>query len=506
MLKIQKNKDYILLVMIHILSYGVLLLNKGIFWDDWVWLSRDLEFFSELGSQMGSMWFHNWLYFAYSNVYLSKVVIFLVLFANIIFIYKIAKHHFSSNNALILAILFSVLPFNYAKTMLCISQYSISLFMFYAAFYLVVLNIEKKSLLYRIASLILFFLSFDMNSLLFYYILVALYVWWRELKFKKILTIVTKYWDYIAIILLFVVVNKIFFVPNGSYEGYNSFSIVTLAEVPVKLPQTIYVFTVELFHEMITQGLKNPMILIIFPLIYKLIPGINVRKNKKGLVWISLVILAAALFPYIVVGKTPTLHTWNNRHSILLDLGAALLILSLLDHLCRTKHGELFSKIILSAIVSTAVLYNFTVNMDLLNQNHKQKAVQFLMGDSEVIRDNSTFLFVDETDDEYLNILDGKINRFYVFNSMLYAEFGDETRFAVPNLEQYEKNKDIAKDKPHLRFSEWEKQPITKKVILTNKTEYRLKKTISFTLFSFISKKRYEQSLKSFYQLDYEDF
>ena len=39
--KTHRLNDYIVIAVIYFISYGLLLFNKGIFWDDWIYFTVD---------------------------------------------------------------------------------------------------------------------------------------------------------------------------------------------------------------------------------------------------------------------------------------------------------------------------------------------------------------------------------------------------------------------------------------------------------------------------------
>ena len=108
LIKNKKNALYILFC--YTISFGLITLNKGLFWDDWVWINRDLASFREVGNQMGSLWFQFWAFFAYSNVLLTKCLVFIFNLVTILMFYKIISKHLNKNQSYLLTLFFAIFP------------------------------------------------------------------------------------------------------------------------------------------------------------------------------------------------------------------------------------------------------------------------------------------------------------------------------------------------------------------------------------------------------------
>ena len=390
--------------------------------------------------------------------------------------------------------------------MICISQYSLSLMLFFIGFYIVAENIKKKKRILRITSYVFFFFSFEMNSLLFFYLIIALYVWWRENNFKKIIKTIIYYSDYILLVIIYVIIKKEYFIPSGSYSNYNSFSISRILKFPIKLIYTLYDFTIKLFSFSIFNSLKSPLIVILFIGVYFFIKNINWKDIKFNIkyLYLSFFLIFAALFPYLIVGKKPVLFGWANRHSILLGSGLAFLLYSLYSLSVQKIPNNKINKIILSLIISCFIIFNIDLNKEMLIYSYKTDSILFNLQDSEIIKSNTTFLFKDISKKNDKGLLDKSIDSFYIFNGMMHTVFNDETRFMVPDIKSYDKYKKLSKQYPFLRYSDWDVSEIQYKVFLVNKIKISGRNFYKLLFYSLFNPEKYFDLSKSLYVLEYE--
>lgn len=495
-----------IILCVYFISYGLILINRGFYWDDWVWIARDSEFFSGIGRSMGFMWLEYWFSFSFSHPFLTRSLVFIFNLMTAVFFYKIICKHTGRKEALLLTLIFAVLPINNSRAILCTSQYSLCLMFFWCGFYLVAVNIHKKKLLLRLVSHLLFFLSFEMVSLLFFYLIVALYVWWQETNFKYIFRVIMKYWDYVLVAVVFLAIKTIWFSPTGLYAGYNNFNLYSAVRSPVALMTTAYDFTFGLLHQVISSSLFYPAIILFFALFYFVFSKTELTgflpQKKMGV--LSLLIIFCALFPYVVVGKIPLLEGWDNRHSMLLGCGLTFLLYSAYTGVKKLDSGSVFSKILLSLTLSSFIVFNFNYNKDMLDLSYKQEAVRLHFMESDIIRNNTTFLFEDRTRVDARALVDKNNTAFYAFNGMMFSVYGDETRFMVSNTDQYDKYALRGKELYHLRYSEWIETDLQYRVILNREKEFSFSDLIKLFVFSIGDENEFRKRLKNSYSLSYE--
>ena len=98
-----------------------------------------------------------------------------------------------------LILVFGLFPAVNSKMSFTIAQYGISTLLFFVAFWLVRVFFQEKKIIYRLAALGLFYISFNMDSLLVYYALVLIFIYWKsDVKGKRyfgIINFIRKYLD-----------------------------------------------------------------------------------------------------------------------------------------------------------------------------------------------------------------------------------------------------------------------------------------------------------------------
>ena len=501
-----KKKKYILFILTaYLISYGLIIFNKGVFWDDWVWINRDFSFYKGISDQMGSEWSYLWTNFMYTHITLAKVLVFIFNLITTYLFYKIIIKHFNPFETFILVLFFAIMPINYVRSMLNISMYSLCLMLFYIGFYLVEKNLEKNRIIIRIISYLFFLLSFNMSSLLFFYLVVALYVWWKKYNFKKFGKVLVYNFDYILLPIIYFIFKRLYYIPYGLYDSYNSFSLSTLVKSPVYLGLSIYEFTFDLLQLVVSQAFQSSLLLLFIIIIFIFLKNEDIKKLNwnKNVFYVSIVLVIIGLVPYLLVGKIPSLIDYNNRHSIL--LGAGLTFLSFTSCALMIRHlNKNSSLVLLSFVIASLVIFNVNTSKEFLLYSYKLDSILYHFKNNDVIRDNTTFIFEDTEQKNESNILTNTPLSFYVFNGMLNSAYGDETRFMVPKISQYEIGKMWIKTATHLRAADWIPSEIQYKILLIKERDISKSDIIRLIVYSFLDKDKYTLLIKGLYRLESE--
>ena len=188
------KKHVLIIIMSNILSHGLLLIVTGTFWDDWFYYYRDRvglwKEFMELGRPSSAYWVE-----AVWNIphYGYRWLVFLVFTLTALILYIIIRNFgmFTAKEALWLSVLYSVIPVNDARIILCTFSYGVGLASFLAGAYILqkyMQDRENNRFRFRIAALLLLGYSFIIQSLLVFYVVVLLCIIYYEYqKRRKIL-------------------------------------------------------------------------------------------------------------------------------------------------------------------------------------------------------------------------------------------------------------------------------------------------------------------------------
>ena len=531
---IERNiyKDYILIFILYSFSFGLILLNQGIFWDGWVLYNQNpndiLNMFKETGFFLHwPAYLYNFLLSINQGIFLIRLLIFVTyLFTAFFLNYILSKIRIiDSLSRLFIVLIFALFNINSARIAIILLPYAICNFLFFFGFYLIVKFFFRKIILYRILSLFCFFISFSTNSFLFFYIIPFIYIFYikkdqiipNKISFKNFLFSLKKaykYLDFILIPFIFFIIKIRLFEPYGLYGDYNNISLKDLnINYFIKAFNTSFL---QVFKTDYIRLINYPFLIIIisviiFLIIKKLYRSDIINFNKKNinhdlfLAGFGLFAFFAGVFPYIAVGKTPNLLDWNSRHQLLVPLGAGFILYYILKIFFRGIGLRTSIKIFFYTILITIFLCaNIFIYLDYQRDWFKQLSLIENFKISKFIKNNNNFLFTDNTKD--LNAIE-RSYRFYEWSGIMKQAFKDESRFGVNVNEKDNINNLLGlKNYPQYNFSKYNSGSKEINVIIEH-GEFELSKRNIIKLFyyKFFDKKKYEDSIKKIIILEYDN-
>ncbi|WP_157351566.1 hypothetical protein [Aliarcobacter butzleri] len=316
-----------------------LLINiNGIYWDDWTLYNHSFEAihsqFSQNSGNAGIIWssMHYFL-INYFGVVSYRVLTFGLLFLSGWFVFKILSNTslFSKKDAFYLTIFFLLAPLYVSKVALINFWTTIASFIFYFSFYLLSKWYDKElNIFKRVVVLSLFFISFFINSILVFYAIVLIYIFYVEYSLdksilKNTVSFIKKNTDFILLPIAFYIVKSIYFVPFGLYESYNNINIYNILNLDF-----YYLVFINNFIEPIKFSIPNIFFYII---ILSLSLSIlffrqNNQVSKKNIYFLLLgiIIFYLGAFAYISVNKIPANYNWSSRFQVLLPLGFSFIL------------------------------------------------------------------------------------------------------------------------------------------------------------------------------------
>ena len=371
--------------ILYTISWGWLFIVRDSLWvDDWT-MYADFDIFPwrDLG-------FAPW---ASISVRVAQVVglssvrgiVFICFFASAILLYGISSKFWMIDRLQrsLLVLLFLLLPFNAARVALFSFFYTTSYLLFFTAWYLL---LKGGKHLYYIC-LILFFLSFQMHSLLAFYLIPVvhlllisnvkhLYNLFLVLRAKFLLVILPLiYWS----------LRSIFWPEKIKYHDV-SFSR-AISALPFVVAVLIVCGGLGILYKK-TQATTHKNILILL----------------SGSIAMAMGMLAYVIYGFFTINRFiffQYFHTlmgrsdWYSRHQSLQPLGFALLIVGLISVLPRflTK----FTSQIQVSILAVCVVFNIGFGFEYVTDHSKQKEVISVLKEeieSEYVKD---YQFVDQT-------------------------------------------------------------------------------------------------------------
>lgn len=420
--------DFVLGFAIYTLVHGGILLVPGaVFWDDWLLFETNYLHIFETFEQTGSIF--AWPAFLHigilkSGIWLYKTLTFALMFAAGLMLYlTLERFRFVSPlSRILISLLFLALPFNIARVSGIMLPYTLCYFLFFSAWYLM----ER----YRFLSLLLFVLSFNINSLLVFYALPAAEMVFRLKREGKKITfpIAATWFAFFTSPLIYFFIKRTFFPAFGLYTGYKvDFD---LDNIKSALSDQLADFS----NFKVSPLLCIVIFLLIYWPIFHVLYPLTMKKAKLGesilLAIVGILATFLAGFPYWILDLVPTFFEWSSRHQLLFPLGVATLLSAFLIRLPR-----ILIPIVASIIVAASGAFFISSYWDLRADWEKQLAIgRFLAVDSK-IEDSTLVIFDDRATS--LNAIK-RTYRFYEWNGLMELNRPNQQRRFGINIQEVE--------------------------------------------------------------------
>ena len=421
------------LLFIYLLAHGLSLSAAGsVFWDDWTVYrtsTEDIIFRFEQANLPLNISAYLHILFIKAGPWLYKSLALALMFWTGLLAQKIVIRTLVALNwtlpeainiSYTVTLLFLVLPFNMARSLVIIFPYVFNYFLFFLAWAL----IDRQ----KIASLILFTLSFTINSLLAFYLVPMVDVYLRN--YKTIGIDLRNWFDFLKKRLFFLIlplayfgIERKWFKPHGIYSGYNEdYDVVKLIKAPI--------LEIANFFDV---NLNFGLTLIIFSAFCAMIQNRplylpNRPLNVKNWFKLGFMIFLVAGLPYWLLGRVPSFNAWSSRHQLLMPLPFAILLTGILI----AQKNKILSSYLLVLFVSTSMSYSTSCYIGYYTDWQKQKQLIELFKTNKDIQDNALFLFDD------LSISKNYHSRTYLvheWNGLLENAFHDQKRLGI-NVDQ----------------------------------------------------------------------
>lgn len=471
-----------LLVILYFVSFGLMLLNEGLFWDDWTiptnWADAEWRYLQ------------NKQYFGFLHVYLQNTPcpplfyrlfsFFLYLFSYLLLLDIAKMSKLDNKNLLYLGIILAtIIPYNSARITLICFPYAVGNFFFFFASWLFTMWMVKRIIWLRLAALSMFLLSFIVQSFLFFYIIPVVILLFGSFSLQNrkdlkslFFTKVTKNIDFI--LLPFVFKFLIFLIPTNNANGalYANYNKIGIGNIIKFLPNTVLTFiknTFGCFFEFYKFLLCAPsaMLIIFIALLvftsnyfshkgfFKIDKNKNTRfqannikstlfakiydycKGKRfetKLLVVGILLFFIAATPYNLVNKTPSFEGYRTRHQLLMPYGFSLILLSIIRLISHSEKGK---RILFSVLVGIFVTTNVFIQLQFNKGWLKQESIMIHFLKNEEIKNQTTFIVLDKS--EELDATEREYS-FYALNGMAAKVFETENKLFV-EYSEYNNNK-----------------------------------------------------------------
>lgn len=400
-----------LLALLYLAAWGPLLLSRdGVWWDDWTLVNSSPNGIATRFAQYGLPWVGS------MHVFLLQFgpVVYHVISMTLFFLTGLVLSGIlatfpglSPGERLFVTALFLLLPLNAARNTMIVLPYTVSLFLFYLAWYFLI-RTERRPRLGIVFAGGAFFVSFSMNSLLVFYLLPMLHLWWRgrTLQSTTLPRFLKAWWPLLILPLVFFAVRMMMFLPSGVYEGVNSFSRFGFASASLLLALTATPFMVLWSERATLSSLTRRVWLLVFG---------------------GLALIALAVFPYVAIGHRPRYSEWSTRYEILMPLGVAVVILAA-ARLLAWQFGRRLAAAFAISVVGISIVLSARIGLAYWNDWRKQQAIVALLGGEEIVREGSTIVFQDKT---VADNVWGVPYAHYAWTGLLNSAFGDSRRIGL---------------------------------------------------------------------------
>jgi len=515
-------KSILLLFFLYAAAFGLILFNKGLFFDDWVHFNQ--EFSTRLNMFRDAGIFLYWPAYMYGfifakSVYLLRITIFLSFFLSAIFLYLILKRikKIDDISRLFIVLIFALFPVNYARIAWCNSIYTICYLFFFLGFWLLSIYIEKKSIVYRLLSLMFFFFSFTTSSFLVFYLIPVVFIFYMEGKyitgFKSFMKKALRYLDFLLIPFIFWFIDSIFYKSYGLYKVYNEFSVQNLLSVPRLSLLVFYRSFIGTINQSTEYFIPEMIFILFFAIvivfllnkIYSKDEITNVSKKRDiGFMAIGFAFFLLAVLPYLLVGKFPDTFKSISRHQLLLPLGFSfILYYALLIFFKILKLNKNIRNFIYIIIVILFIYMNFFAYLGFLKDDFKQSSMIGHIKRNEIFEENTFFLFNDKTYELNAQQRDIGVDE---YSGMLKLVFNEDTRVGINAKYKNElESIGVFLDYPQYNFSNF-KFTIPDYEITIDYGEYKLTNgnTIKLLISRLFNKDNYYRDILNVLSLSYK--
>lgn len=410
-----KNLTYIL----YFIGNFLMLTYPGIFWDDWTLYNMDEE------GIMNQFIGNGIVVAGYMHIFLQKNInapliyhlsTFILQLLSIFTLFKIIDKIKSKNSVFfyIAILVYSVLPLFDAKITMIVLPYTLCLTLFIVATYFLIIFKFERIFLFRILSIIFFFISFITASLVFFYLIpLLLVIFYDDLRFirehkiqnskiilNSLINSIISYIDFILLPVVFWIFRSFYFSPSLQYKllNYNEIKLKSFFELPYRLIRSIYTFFITLYPLLkeLIQNLEFILLFIILSgLIFLLMKRLDLNfKSTKTNFFVGLIICFVGVFPYLLVDKYPSFGGYNSRNQLLIGFGICLLVVALIFRIS----SKIIRNLTLAVSIGLFVILNISIQFNYFKGFMKQVVVNNFLESQNFSRDiPQTVLYKDNT-------------------------------------------------------------------------------------------------------------
>lgn len=453
--KNDKSVFMLLLLLYFVVNIPLLLNVNGVYWDGWTLINQSYStihgmFYKAAGYKAYVVSGIHWFMIDILGVYSYRIFTFLFLFLSGWFVYKILSSlpFLTLKDSLVLSLFFLLAPIFSSKIELINFPYTFFSFIFYLSFFVLAKNIANLTVLKRILVLMLFFFSFSVNSLLVFYAIILLYLFYsfyeKDQGFLENTFVFIKQWfDFILIPVVFYLVKLTWFKPSAFYENYNDVNLNNLLQIN----SYIQIFDFSFFQMIRDSILSIPywvvflLALILFAPLFNFFMNvrsktedysddIDIRFYQNSLLFgLGIIMFLLGAAPYMAAGKLPVFYGFQDRFQLLLSLGFAFILWFSIKIFVISRLRVYVVGFFIMAFSAFHVKEQVWYNVDYFYQMATMEQLKV----NEDVLNNTTFLVDSQLGSKLKHRSSFSV---YELNGMSKLVFGEDSRLFVNNAKQ----------------------------------------------------------------------
>ena len=408
-----KHFPWKIAVLLYTVSYGFMFgLLDAYFWDDWyvnVELTK-VEAHQYWKDQLGFFPTNRFIEISIldRNPVLFHLLTFVIFFLIPVVVFAIAKCFklISQEQRFYLTVILLVLPINSARVSMAVFRLSYSLLIFLVAWLILV---HPRTAKVKYLATPLFVVSFLSQSLIPFFVLPCLHNWYLGFDIKN------QRWK-----------NKTLF--HVSYLSVAPLYLLTawILSPPVELRRDYYTPS---FYGIARSMLLLVGVCLVFVWSASRTHADQEQRKTKILFSLSFLVIAFGAAAYIASGRlvdisewmlnfVPRASDWDSRHQLLLGLGIALFVSTLLTTIEKSVRKRVFV-----GFIAVCVVLNFSMMQGYYLDALKQKEVVTILSRLDEISEWKLIVIADEAD--FYNARNRRV-RSYEWKQMIIKAGGNE--------------------------------------------------------------------------------
>jgi hypothetical protein len=459
----ERWQDLAILTGVAVLVHGLLLLDTGIYWDDWVVyifvVKREWPLLSAMVRERGIVPVEQYYWWLLGSlpVFAYKAAGFVMIVGSSWLAAQLGRTStFLSRQESMLVALVMLCYSGFQDWVLFSTSHYTFFYCLFLTGALLALQAERETgwrhWIRRVATLVLFAASYGLASLLVLTMVFAgcLLLYIKKLNGASWLRLVGWYLprrlDYVALPIVYWYGVKRLLPPQGIYAKYNEL-LTSASDIWTMLKR----FATSAIDSQLRRALEElsyqPLVIA---LAFALAVGIWWLGRRRSeapptAVWwllpFAVLWTTAAMLPYAAVAKPATAIGWDTRHAVLVSfpLGVTMVALARLLGRPRARHLPLAGVVAVVTICAGMALATIHTYLELQVRAIKDRSVMHQLASLPLTRDTSVFWLRDRMPKAL-----GESYRYYEWAGMFERAFGDQRRVAF-DRETYP-NSDVLKN------------------------------------------------------------